>query len=115
GGKYVNPVHIEQKLIAGCNLLIGALIIAEGRRFVSCLLFVDFDALPSYQKKYGAGKMSADDFLKSAVLNSRIESLIEKVNHDLDRSEQIKKYHLVTDRISIDGSEITPSMKLRRS
>src|SRR3989338_4201066 len=50
-GKYVSPVPIEQKLLQELGFLIGAIIIAEGRKFVSALLFPDFEVLKKFKMK----------------------------------------------------------------
>ncbi|MFT7087598.1 MAG: long-chain acyl-CoA synthetase [Rickettsiales bacterium] len=114
-GKYVSPVPIEQKLIAGWSLLSATCIIAEGKKFVSCLLFVEFDLLKKYQEKHGFKNLSPKDFLKSEFIQKRSQKLINDINKNLNHWEKIQKFHLSTKPISIEGGEITPSMKLRRN
>jgi long-chain acyl-CoA synthetase len=114
-GKYVSPVPIEQKLNSSWQLICESLIIAEGRKFVSCLLFVDFDNIERYKKKIGLQKLKNEDFLNSDFVKQRTEKLIHKVNQDLNHWEKIQKFHLVKKPISIKTGELTPSMKLRRN
>ncbi|MCE3254547.1 MAG: AMP-dependent synthetase and ligase [Rickettsiaceae bacterium] len=115
GGKYVSPVPIEQKLMAGWQVLSAACVIAEGRKFVSCLLFADFDILAKYKKKTGFENMSDKEFLASDFVQKRLHKLIADINKTLNHWEQIQKYHLCDEPISIKTGELTPSMKLRRS
>ena len=114
-GKYVSPVPIEQKIINNLSFLTTACIIAEGKKFVSCLLFPDFEILTSYKKQFGLKNLNDKDFLNSDFLKAHIDKLIDKINNDLNHSEQIKKYYLVDKPISIETGELTPSMKLRRT
>lgn len=114
-GKYVSPVPIEQKLLAGWQLLTAACIIAEGRKFVSCLLFVEWEMLEKYQKKVGLEHLSHQDFLNGDFVKKRAAKLIEGVNKNLNHWEQIQKYYLARNPISIKTGELTPSMKLRRN
>ncbi|MFT6077427.1 MAG: long-chain acyl-CoA synthetase [Myxococcota bacterium] len=113
--KYVSPVPIEQKLMEGWSLLAGSCIIAEDRKFVSCLLFVEFDLLEHYKRKVGLENFSDEDFLKSEFVRNRVQKLIDKVNKSLNKWEKIKKCHLSDQAISIETGELTPSMKLRRN
>ena len=112
-GKYVRPVPIEQKLVHELGFLTGALIIAEGRNFVSALLFPDFELLKSLKKKIF---YSGDDanFLISEALEKFVADKIEDINSTLDRGEQIFKFKIIEEEISISSGDITPSMKLRR-
>ncbi len=114
-GKYVSPVPIEQNLLNNWQLLSASCIIAEGRKFVSCLLFPDFEILPHYKKKVNLGNLSDEEFLNSTFVKNLIDKLIANVNSDLNHWEQIQKYHLVAQPISIQTGELTPSMKLKRS
>lgn len=113
-GKYVRPIPIEQKLVQEIGFLIGALIIAENRNFVSTLLFVDFELLAIFKKKFG---FDCDDleFLQSEFLKKFVQEKIDEINEILDRSEQLFKFKIIEDEISIEGGEITPSMKLKRT
>ena len=96
------------------GFLIGAIIIAENRRFVSCLLFCDFELLSKFKKKL---KFDGDDksFLLSETLQRFVQSIISKINYNLDHAEQIQKFKIIENLISIESGEITASMKLKRN
>lgn len=114
-GKYVSPVPIEQSLLSNFQLLSAACIIAEGRKFVSCLLFPDFELLARYKKKSNLENLSDEEFLNHKFMSNSIDKLIAIVNKNLNHWEQIQKYYLVTTPISIETGELTPSMKLKRN
>lgn len=114
-GKYVAPVPIEQKLVQEFGCLIGAIIIAEGRKFTSALLFPDFEILDKFKRKNNCEKMSDEEFLASEILQKISEKIIERINKNLDHWQQIQKFYIVREEISIASGEITPSMKLKRS
>lgn len=112
-GKYISPTPIEQKLIQELGFLLGALVIAEGRKFTSALLFPEFELLTKLKNKFN---FSGDDaeFLKSDILNKFCSAKIAKINKSLNHWEEVQKFHIVSDEISIETGEITPSMKLKR-
>lgn len=113
-GKYVYPIAIEQKIMQKLGFLIGAILIAEGRNFVSALLFADFDNLDRVKKKLKYNK-DDEEFLSSKELENFVKSEIDAINKNLDNWQQVKKFKIITQRISIESGEITPSMKLKRT
>lgn len=113
-GKYIAPIPIEQKLVQNLNFLIGAIIIADNRKFTSALLFPDFTTFETLKHKL---KFIGSDqeLIKSKKLHKYLDYKITKINSGLNHWEQIQKYNLVNQEISIESGDITPSMKLKRS
>ncbi|MBM3579701.1 MAG: long-chain fatty acid--CoA ligase [Alphaproteobacteria bacterium] len=113
-GKYVSPVPLEQKLVQELGFLLGAIVIAEGRRFTSALLFPEFETLPKLKKEFSFTG-SDQEFLTSEILQKFVQQKVDSINLKLDHWEQIQKFQIITESISIGSGEITPSMKLKRS
>lgn len=113
-GKFVHPVLLEQKLVQELNFLVGALVIAEGKNFVSALLFVDFDLLKNIKNKL---KFDGENnqFFNSTILQNFIAQKIAIINKKLDSWEQIKKFKIIIEPISVESGDITPSLKLKRN
>ena len=113
-GKFVHPVLLEQKLVQELNFLIGTLVIAEGKNFVSALLFIDFDLLKNIKNKL---KFDGENnqFFNSTILQNFIAQKIAIINKKLDNWEQIKKFKIIIEPISVESGEITPSLKLKRN
>ncbi|HEY1405449.1 MAG TPA: AMP-binding protein, partial [Spirochaetota bacterium] len=113
-GEYVAPIPIEQAL-EKLDIVDIAVVIAEGRKFVSCILFPDFEVAEKLKIKSGFSRMSVDDFLKSESIRKKIESHITEMNSHLHHTEEVQKFTVITDRISIETGEITPTLKIRRT
>ena len=113
-GKFVHPVLIEQKLVQELGFLIGAIVVAENRNFVSALLFIDYELINNIKKKLNFIGNN-QDFTDSTNLNNYCEKVINSINLKLDSWEQIKKFKIISQQISIENGEITPSMKLKRN
>ena len=113
-GKYVSPVPIEQKIMQEIGALVGAIIIAEGRKFTAALLFFDFDLLKKFKTKFNF--LGSDiEFLKSEILQKFVQQKINQINQNLNHWEQVQKFYIAIEPISIESGEITPSMKLKRN
>ena len=113
-GKYISPVPIEQKLVQELGFLLGAIVIAEARQFTSALLFPEFENLQKFKEKFSF--LGGDEeFLTSEILQKFVAQKVANINLKLDHWEQVQKFYIVTDSISIKSGEVTPSMKLKRS
>lgn len=111
-GKYVSPLPIELEL---CRhpFIESALVIANDRKFVSSLIFMNFESSRRYLK------MTKENFdpkkaLFSRHINSAIEKHIHNVNKKLNHWEQIQKWTLIADPLNIESGLLTPTFKLRR-
>lgn len=114
GGKYVSPVPIEQGL-AQHRLVDQALVIAEGRKFVSALLFPDYENVAALKEYYGQTQMGDDEFFSQKDFQDKMQYWVTKVNQGLSHWEQIQKVEFVPYRLSIEAGDMTPKMNLRRN
>jgi long-chain acyl-CoA synthetase len=112
-GKYVTPVPIEQKLTQH-PLIDVAMVIAENRSYVSCILFPDFANLQAQKQKRNLALISDSEFLQSAGVHKEIENHIQAVNSHLNQWEQIRNFYLSTRPASTETGELTPTLKIRR-
>jgi long-chain acyl-CoA synthetase len=104
-GEYINAVMIEQELTQS-NYIDYAVVIANNKKYVTALLFVNHELAPQNE---------VEAFYNLDTIKDAIKNHIEKVNYDLNKWEKIVKYSLVTQKISIETGELTPSMKIRKN
>ena len=114
-GKYVSPIPLEQAIIQEFEFLLGAIVVAEGRKFPCAILFPDFEIIDKAKNKLGFDNKSNDEFLSSQELQKFAAEKIAKINQKFDHWQQIQKFHIATKPISIQSGDITPSMKLKRN
>lgn len=112
-GKYVSPVKLEQMLI-GYYLIDMAMIIGENYKFVSCILFLDPVHLAKLKEKSNKTQMSNQDFVKEEEIVSKIDAFIKDINKGVDHWEQIQKFHIASEVLTIEDGSLTPTMKIRR-
>lgn len=113
-GKYISPTPIEQKLVQELGFLLGAIVIAENRKFTSALLFPEFELLAKLKHKLDFSESDAE-FLKSEILQKFCGEKIAQINKGLNHWEEVQKFSIIGDAIGIETGEITPSMKLKRA
>ncbi len=113
-GEFVSPVEIEEQ-ICQSPLIEMAVVIGENKPFASCLLFPNLDEIRKLKSLYEMEEVSDDEFLRSALLASEMETLLHEVNSNLDHWEQIHDWRLIDHAPSIEEGELTPTLKARRS
>lgn len=113
-GEYVAPVPIEQ--ILGRHFLIEfSLVVADGHKFATCLLFPNLDAVLHTKKEMGLESQSVEEFLQGNYVRSQMDQLIGTVNEHVNHWEQIHDYRMINEPLTVQSGELTPSMKIRRN
>jgi len=113
GGKFIAPQPIESKLKA--NTVIGqAALIGDRQKFASVLISPNFAALESWATENGVSTTDHAKLVQDPKVQKMYEALVEKVNGGLAHFETIKKVGIVPDEWSVEGGEMTPSMKIKR-
>lgn len=112
-GEYIAPVPIEQEL---CRVpfIDMAVVVADGRKYASCLLFPNFDVVHSLKVSHRMETMSDEEFLHSEFVKSEMAHLLKDINAHLNHWEEVHAYRFVMNTPSIEGGELTPTMKIRR-
>ncbi len=100
-GKNLSPANIEMAVRSAGNLIAHVCAIGEARPYVVALVCLDPTAV---------GDRAFDD---PAVVG-KVQEQIDRANTKLARVEQIKKFAIV-EREWTAGSQLTPTMKLRRA
>lgn len=111
-GEYVNAVEIEQKLSKN-KYIEFAVIISENRKYTTALLFVDKEKYEN-AKKLNKNLTIEEYYNKNDILNN-ISNHINSLNSNLNKWEKIVKFKILTNNISIETGELTPSMKICRA
>lgn len=114
GGKYVAPQHLEGKLKALCPYLSQVLVHGNNRNFCSALVTLDPEAIPKWADDEGIGTLSSLDLSNHDKTMGMVQTAVDKLNNGLPSYETIKKFYIVPDDFSIEGGELTPSLKVKR-
>ncbi|MBK7943826.1 MAG: AMP-binding protein [Flavobacteriales bacterium] len=113
GGKYVAPQVIENRLKQS-RFIEQAMVIGENRKFPAALIVPDFAFLKDYCALKGIPFENREQVVADKLIMDRLFKEVEAANADMGNWERVKKIHLLPKEMSIDGGELTPSLKLRR-
>jgi long-chain acyl-CoA synthetase len=98
GGKNVAPANLENALKTA-PLVSQALVIGDRRPYVAALITLD---------------PAVADGMPSAEAERRVQAIVDGVNAELSRFEQIKRFRVLPRDFTAEEDEVTPTLKLKR-
>lgn len=113
GGKNIAPHPIEMAL--NLNMYIDqACVIGDGRNYITALIVPNFELLEKMAKEKGISFSGKADLVRVPEIIRFFDDQVAKVNQNLARYEQIKKYRLLSQPFSEEAGELTPTQKMKR-
>ncbi len=115
GGKYIVPQAIENSLKES-RFIEQAMVIGENQKFPAAFIVPDYAFVRAWAKRHELSfeGQSNEQIIADPTVYKRIFEEVEKVNAKLGNWEQLKKIKLLPDLFSIEGNELTPTLKLKR-
>ena len=110
-GEYVAAIPIEQELSKN-RYIEFAVIFAANRKYTTALLFIDREKFLEEQKVNK--DLTIEEYYNNDEITYDIHKHIENLNKNLNEWEKVVQYKIITNEISIEGGELTPSMKVCR-
>ena len=114
GGKKVAPQPIESALRSHA-LIVEAVLVGDNRHFLAALIVPDFAALWA---KLGVPRPSDAKTTRALLDRADVRALyaeaVDAVNSRLAQFERIKKFHLLSQDLTQEAGELTPTLKVKR-
>ncbi|MCX7764481.1 MAG: long-chain fatty acid--CoA ligase [Bacteroidia bacterium] len=113
GGKYIAPQPIESALKSSL-FIEQAMVVGEYRKFPAALLVPAFPALEKWAQENGIQFASREELVHHPRIVELIQSEVDRINEQFSQFERVKKFVLLTKEWTIEGGELTPTLKLKR-
>lgn len=115
GGKYIVPQAMENKFKES-RFIEQIMVIGEGEKFPAALIVPSFAFIKewAHRKNIDLGDATNHSIAKDVHVMGRIQQEIDKFNKGFGNWEQIKRFALLEKEFSIEGEELTPTLKLKR-
>ena len=113
-GKYVAPQAIEG-LISSDKYIEQIAVLGDERKFVSALIVPAYGLLEEYAEQKGITYTSRADLVSNSEIHRMIESRIEEYQRNLASYERIKRFTILSEPFTMEGRELTDTLKLRRN
>jgi len=114
GGKYIAPQLIENAMKQS-RFIEQIMVIGEGEKMPAAFIQPNFEFVKEWAKihKITLGSTDAAISANPDVIK-RIDEEVESINEKFGHWEKIKRFELTPDVWSIDGGQLTPTLKLKR-
>lgn len=113
-GKYIAPQMIEGLLTVD-PLFEQVVVIADGYKFVSALIYPNWEALRREARHRGIEEGLTDAELAAHhEVHRMIMAHLEQNLKSVAQYEKVKKFHLLTEPFSVERGELTNTLKVRR-
>lgn len=113
GGENIAPSLIEAHL-KSVHGVQQAVVVGDKRRFLAALIVLDPAKLPTLAAAAGVPVTTLAEAASSSALVEYVQRQIDVANRSLARVQTVKRIALLTEEFSIEGGELTPSLKLKR-
>ena len=112
GGKNVAPSILEDRVRAH-PLVSQCMVVGDGKPFIAALVTIDQEELPRWaaanDKQGGIEDLAGDPDLVAAV-----QEAIDHANLAVSKAESIRAFRIMPIDFTIEGGELTPTLKLKR-
>jgi long-chain acyl-CoA synthetase len=113
GGKYVAPQPIENKM-AESPFISQVMVVGADEKFAGALIVPNFTALNEWCKQQSIDCSDKKQMLKDPRVHEKFKKIVDEFNVNFNQYEQVKKFCLLPEEWSVDGGELTPTLKLKR-
>lgn len=113
GGKYVSPQLLENALKASL-FIEQVMVIGDGRKHPAALVVPDPVAVEEWCKRHGEAFPGFAGIGSNARIVARIEQDVARLMEEFAKWEQVKVIRVLGEPFTIDGGELTPTLKLKR-
>jgi long-chain acyl-CoA synthetase len=110
GGKNVAPANLES-VIKDHFLVSEAVVIGDGRRYLTALVTIDPDSGAAFAASNGV----EGPLYEFEVIRAEIGRHIDEVNQTVSRVAQVKRFEILPRELSVEEGELTGTLKVKRA
>jgi long-chain acyl-CoA synthetase len=113
GGKNIAPQPIENKVKTN-KFVSQAVMIGDKRRFPSLLIVPEWDALEKWAKEQNISFTDRAQLLATPAVRAKMEQEVNSETSAFAHYEIPKKIALIEHEFTVEGGELTPTLKVKR-
>jgi long-chain acyl-CoA synthetase len=114
GGKNVAPGPLEEK-IREHELVLQAVVVGDGRPFVSALINLDPEGLENWCAANKVPAMSPAEASGSDLVRRELQRAVDMANALVSQAESIRSFAVLDADFTVESGHLTPSLKLKRA
>ncbi len=113
GGKNITPANLEAE-IKQHPLVSQCVVVGDRRPYLVALVTLDPDETLAYAREHGLAEDLAE-LAANPEIKATVEAHVETINQQFARVEQVKKIAILSQDLSQESGELTPTLKVKRA
>lgn len=113
GGKNIAPQRIES-LLKQHPWIDEVMVVGDGKPYPAAFIVPNMEALQIFAKEHDIPTQSFQDLCDHPQVHEAFTQLLEKIQEPLAKFERVKRFALIPNPFTIEGGELTPTLKVRR-
>jgi long-chain acyl-CoA synthetase len=113
-GKYIAPTPIENLFLAS-KFIEQFILIGDRRMFLSALIVPDYEAIKEYADSNNIPYKDETELVEKKEIYDMMEKELAQFQKNLANYERVRKFALLDKPLTLEGGEITPTLKIRRN
>jgi len=113
GGKNISPSEVENTL--KCSPFIKeAIVFGDGKKYLTALIQIDYENMGKWAQEQKVAYTNYRSLAQNPEVFRFIEEEINRLNQNLARVEQVKKFLILDKELDQDDEELTATQKVKR-
>ena len=113
GGKNIYPGPIED-MMKSSIWIDQVVVLGEAQNFMAALIVPDLEVCKSWCRQNNVSFESDEDLIHVKEIRDLIDKEMKMFNKKLASHEKIRQFRLISTPFTIDGGELTPTLKIKR-
>jgi len=113
GGKNIAPQFIENQLKFS-PYINDAIVIGDKRKYLAAIIVIDEENVVKFAQDAKVQYTTFATLTKTEEVTELIQQEINKVNKQMARVENIRKFKILDKKLYTEDGEVTPTMKVKR-
>ncbi|MCA1631508.1 MAG: long-chain fatty acid--CoA ligase [Acidobacteria bacterium] len=113
GGKYLAPQVIEQ-CVKRSRFVNQVVLVGNGRKFPAALIVPNWTELRAYAEFKGIDARAPEELCRDERVLDLMRRQVDSQCAELSRYERVKRIALLPCELTVEGGEMTPTLKVKR-
>jgi long-subunit acyl-CoA synthetase (AMP-forming) len=113
GGENIAPQVLEG-LLKAIPIVGQAVVIGDRQKFLAALVTLDPERVEKEAAEIGSPARDVKSAATCPLFQAHVQKQIDVMNEKLARVQSIKKFSILPGELTIEGGELTPTMKVKR-
>jgi long-chain acyl-CoA synthetase len=114
GGKNIAPQYLEN-LLKFSPYINDSVVIGDKRKYLTAIIVIDEENVTKYAQDHKVQFTTFATMTKAPEIIELIQQEVDKVNKQVARVENIRKFAILDKKLYTEDGEVTPTMKVKRT